>query len=134
MKKKDFFCLSIYDSFSFCRTVEFLDYCGVRSGKKQAVEMILEDGLEAGNSAFQCCVYMHAAHSSQRLLISFRKILLDTAGGTNGVISGKREREREREKRKEKKLGRRSNQLSSANVKSFNFTPLKITNSVHMET
>ncbi|XP_063713880.1 uncharacterized protein LOC134841765 isoform X2 [Symsagittifera roscoffensis] len=49
--------------------------------------MILEDGLAAGNSAFQCCVYMHAAHSSQRLLISFRKILLDTAGGTNGVIS-----------------------------------------------
>ena len=107
MKKKRFFCLAIYDSFSFCRTVEFLDYCGVRSGKKQAVEMILEDGLAAGNSAFQCCVYMHAAHSSQRLLISFRKILLDTAGGTNGVISGKREREREREREGEKRKEKR---------------------------
>ena len=67
-------------------SVEMTDFCGIRVGKKQGIEIIYEQPI---TGPFSCCIYMQAAHSSQRLMISFRKILIEDQFGTNGVISGK---------------------------------------------
>ncbi|XP_075242627.1 uncharacterized protein LOC142337313 [Convolutriloba macropyga] len=66
------------------RLVQMTDFCGVRVGKKQGIEIIYEQPI---TGPFSCCIYMQAAHSSQRLMISFRKILIEDQFGTNGVIS-----------------------------------------------